>query len=88
MTEFMLQHIQVSKDIAMKEQYTFIFSVEEVNQMVREGVPFREAYQKVGKEIKDGSFNPSREIAHSHEGSIGNLCNVEIQKKFKTAFNA
>lgn len=88
MTEFMLQHIKVSEGVADKEQYKFIYSVEEVNKLVGRGVPFREAYRQVAKEIKNGSFDPDRKVTHSHEGSIGNLCNEEIQKKFDAAFKA
>lgn len=88
MTEFMLQHIHVEKKAANKKEYKFIFSVEEVNRLVSKGIPFREAYQKIGEEIEDGSFNPVREISHTHEGSIGNLCNEQIREKFEAAFQA
>lgn len=88
MTEFMLQHIHVEKKAANKKEYKFIFSVEEVNRLVNKGIPFREAYQKIGEEIEDGSFNPVREISHTHEGSIGNLCNEQIREKFEAAFQA
>lgn len=86
MTRFMLKHVEIAEDIASKEKYKYIYSVEEVNRLVQNGMPFREAYQKVGKEIEEGSFDPHKEIKHTHEGSIGNLCNEEIQAKFNAAF--
>jgi len=59
--------------------YNPIFSVEVVNQLVLKGMPFRDAYKKVGHDIMDGKFTPSTEIHHTHEGSIGNLCNNRIE---------
>jgi len=88
MTQFMLKHVEVEINISEEEKYKYIYSVEEVNKRVQSGVPFREAYQQVGKEINEGSFNPDQEITHTHEGSIGNLCNQEIEKKFKTALQS
>jgi argininosuccinate lyase len=82
-TEMMLQHIQIKKDILTDEKYKYLFSVEAVNEEVLAGVPFREAYQKVGKAIEDNSFNPSTNIYHTHEGSIGNLCNEQNVKQMK-----
>ena len=55
-----------------------IFSVEEVNRLAREGMPFRDAYKKVGLDIEAGNFSHSKQVHHTHEGSIGNLCNDEI----------
>lgn len=74
-TELMLQHIQIKNDILSDEKYKYLFSVEVVNEEVLTGVPFREAYKKVGKAIEDGSFKIPTQINHTHEGSIGNLCN-------------
>ena len=56
-----------------------MFSVEEVNRLAREGMPFRDAYKKVGLDIEAGSFTPNKDIHHTHEGSIGNLCNDKIK---------
>ena len=56
-----------------------MFSVEEVNRLAREGMPFRDAYKKVGLDIEAGNFTPNKDIHHTHEGSIGNLCNDKIQ---------
>jgi argininosuccinate lyase len=83
MMHYMLQHIQIKSGILNDAQYTYLFSVEEVNRRVLGGMPFREAYKEVGLEIEKGNFNPDREINHSHEGSIGNLNLTEIQHKFK-----
>jgi argininosuccinate lyase len=76
---FMLSGIKVKQDILADVKYDLLFSVERVNQLVLEGVPFREAYQIIGKEINEGTYTPSRELHHSHEGSIGNLCNDQIK---------
>jgi argininosuccinate lyase len=78
----MLENIQVKDNILKDEKYKYVFSVEEVNKLVLEGIPFREAYQIVGKGIASGDFNPDYEINHTHEGTIGNLCNDAIQNKF------
>jgi argininosuccinate lyase len=80
MMDFMLQHIQIKNDILKDEKYKYLFSVEAVNKEVLSGVPFREAYQKVGNAINKGDFEFSGDIHHTHEGSIGRLCNDEIQK--------
>jgi argininosuccinate lyase len=82
-TELMLKHIQIKKDILADEKYKYLFSVEAVNEEVLAGVPFREAYKKVGKAIEDNSFNPAVNINHTHEGSIGNLCNEQNVKLMK-----
>lgn len=65
------------------ERYRFLFSVEAVNQLVLEGQPFRDAYRLVGEQIANGTFNPPREVKHTHEGSIGNLCLPEIRAKWE-----
>ncbi len=79
MTWFMLGNIQVKKDILADEKYKFLFSVELVNRLVQEGMPFRDAYKEVGRRIAEGTYNPPREVKHAHGGSIGNLCNDEIR---------
>jgi argininosuccinate lyase len=60
------------------EKYKFLFSVEEVNKLVLQGMPFRDAYKKVGMDIEQGNFKYSTGVTHTHEGSIGNLCNPQI----------
>ena len=74
----MMSEIKVNENILDDEKYAPIFSVEEVNRLVNEGMPFRDAYKKVGLEIEAGNFTPDRNIRHTHEGSIGNLCNEAI----------
>ncbi|PAU93603.1 argininosuccinate lyase [Aliifodinibius salipaludis] len=81
-SEFMLRHIEVNDDIMKEEKYKYIYSVEEVNKKVLEGIPFREAYQRVAKSIEEGHFQPDRNLNHTHEGSIGNLCIDKIREKF------
>ncbi|WP_353123640.1 argininosuccinate lyase [Dysgonomonas capnocytophagoides] len=76
----MIGEIKVNQDIIKNDKYTYIFSVEEVNRLVlEEGVPFRDAYKKVGLDIEAGKFNHDRTVHHTHEGSIGNLCNDQIE---------
>lgn len=82
-TTFMLAHIEIKQDILSDPKYDYLFSVEVVNKEVLEGIPFREAYRNIGQAIASGTYQPLREINHTHEGSIGNLCNKEIQAAFK-----
>lgn len=79
MTHLMLSNIEVKKDILVDDKYRFLFSVEEVNKLVLTGMPFRDAYRKVGMEIEQGDYHPQREVRHTHEGSIGNLCLPEVK---------
>lgn len=88
MAAFIVDKINVNQDILNDERYKYLFSVEEVNQEVLNGLPFREAYKKVGKAIENGDFNPELKVDHSHKGSIGNLCNHDISHKFQTIFAA
>jgi argininosuccinate lyase len=81
-TIFMLENLEVRLDILTDERYRLLFSVERVNELVLQGLPFREAYQKVGKEIAEGTFSIPDKLHHTHEGSIGNLCNAEIGQQF------
>ena len=78
MTAYMLEHIKVRKDILSDPEYDAVFSVEEVNRLVLEGIPFREAYRQVGAAIENGTFKADRHLHHTHEGSMGNLCNDRI----------
>lgn len=82
MTIFMLKEIKVKENILKDPFYKHIFSVEEVNHLVLQGVPFRDAYKKVGYAIEKDDFQPDQEkLKHTHEGSIGNLCTKEIKSK-------
>ena len=74
----MIAGIQVNKELLNEDRYDLIFSVEEVNRLTLSGVPFRDAYKQVGLAIEAGSFSPDKGVLHTHEGSIGNLCNDEI----------
>ena len=78
MATYIIRRIEVNKDILADNRYDAMFSVEEVNRLAKEGMPFRDAYKKVGLDIEAGRFVPDKEIHHTHEGSIGNLCNQEI----------
>jgi argininosuccinate lyase len=78
----MLKNIIIHRDITDNPVYNSIFSTEEVNRLVRSGVPFRDAYKKVGEIVKRGSFSKTVLSDYSHEGSIGNLCNEEIAGLF------
>ena len=80
MAGLMLSNIQVKKDLLRDEKYKYLFSVEEVNKLVLQGIPFRDAYKKIGLDIEAGNFNYTPATAHTHEGSIGNLCNKQIQQ--------
>ena len=85
---FMLEHISVKKDVLDDPKYDYLFSVEVVNNEVLKGVPFREAYKNIGIAIDAGEFQPSKEVNHTHEGSIGNLGNDQIQRIFKEVIDA
>jgi argininosuccinate lyase len=76
-----LGKIEVNKNILSEEKYNYLFSVEEVNRLVVEGIPFREAYKQVAEKIEKGDFEPEKIIKHTHEGSIGNLCLDKISAK-------
>lgn len=78
---FSLAEIKVNKDILEDEKYDYLFSVDTLNELVQNGMPFRDAYKKMGQEIQQGTFTPKRDISHSHEGSLGNLCLPEIKSK-------
>jgi argininosuccinate lyase len=86
MSHFMLKSIQVRKGILEDPFYMHLFSVEVVNELVLKGVPFRDAYKQVGEDIEAKRFVPNQDkVAHSHEGSIGNLCLAEIRTKLEFA---
>lgn len=80
-SRFMLENIQVNPAAIQDEKYNYIYSVEAVNKLVMEGIPFREAYQAIGHQIMDNKYQPLKEVNHTHQGSIGNLCNAEIKEK-------
>ncbi len=80
MTGLMLSNMQVQPNILSDEKYKYLFSVEEVNKLVAAGMPFRDAYKEVGLAIENGTYQYSTAIHHTHEGSIGNLCNEAIRQ--------
>lgn len=84
MATLMLENIHIKEHIIADEKYRYLFSVEEVNKLVLQGVPFREAYQQIGRQIEAGQFTYSTQLHHTHEGSIGNLCNPQIQHQMDT----
>lgn len=88
MAEFMLQHITVKTDILNDPKYDYLFSVDEVNRLALSGTPFRDAYKQVGLAIEQGNFNPEKTVQHTHEGSIGNLCNDQILAAMQTVVSS
>ena len=85
MTGLMLTNIQVKENILQDEKYRYIFSVEAVNELVNQGISFRDAYKQVGNLIDEGKFkyDTSKALHHTHEGSIGNLCNDQIREQME-----
>lgn len=88
MAGLMLTNIEIKKNILAGEEYKYLFSVEEVNKLVNTGMPFRDAYQKIGTDIEAGNFKYDTSLHHTHEGSIGNLCTAEIKKQMQKVFNS
>ncbi|WP_047247251.1 argininosuccinate lyase [Maribacter thermophilus] len=80
---FSLKEMQVNKGILEDPKYDYLFSVDTLNELVQSGMPFRDAYKKMGMEIQEGTFTPKRDIHHTHEGSLGNLCLEEIRAKME-----
>lgn len=78
MSAYIIRKMEVNEAILEDSRYDLIFSVEEVNRLATEGMPFRDAYKKVGLDIEAGNFTPNKNVRHTHEGSIGNLCTNEI----------
>jgi argininosuccinate lyase len=83
MLTYMVGKIKVNRNILDDERYRYLFSVEALNKLVLAGTPFRDAYKQVGMEINNGNFTPVQGVAHTHEGSIGNLCNEQIKTKMQ-----
>ncbi len=84
---FMLENLQIKPNLLADHKYDLLFSVERVNELVMQGVPFRDAYTQVGNEINNGQYSASRTLNHTHEGSIGNLCNEEIKNLMNIEMN-
>lgn len=84
MASFMLEHIQVNTDILSDPRYDYLFTVEDVNRLALGGMPFRDAYKTVGMQVQRGEYRPTKSVHHTHEGSIGNLCNDRIAAKMRS----
>lgn len=82
MVNAMMSQLKVNKNILDDKRYELMFSVEEVNRLAQEGTPFRDAYKQVGLAIERGEFTAPTSVSHTHEGSIGNLCNDRIKQLF------
>ena len=82
---FSLKEIRINESIIEDPKYDYLFSVDTLNELVQNGMPFRDAYKQMGQEINEGTFTPKRDISHSHEGSLGNLCLDEIREKMENS---
>lgn len=87
MTNYIIDKIKVNEHILDDDRYMAMFSVEEVNRLAAEGMPFRDAYKKVGLDIEAGNFHHDKSVCHTHEGSIGNLCNDKIEALMRKIMN-
>lgn len=87
MCDFMLQHIRVNRDILSDPRYDYLFTVEDVNRMTLEGIPFREAYRTIGMQVQHGEYKPTRTVSHTHIGSIGNPSNDRIILKMQSVLS-
>ena len=87
MCDFMLAHIRVKDNILDDPKYNYLFTVEDVNRLALNGMPFREAYRTVGMQVQNGEYTPTKSVHHTHEGSIGNLCNDKIAEKMQAVMN-
>ncbi len=88
MAAYIINKIEVREDILDDPRYDLMFSVEEVNRLAASGMPFRDAYKKVGLDIEAGHFHPDKHIHHTHEGSIGNLCNDRIAALMQQTYDS
>ncbi len=87
--DLILQNIEVEHNILKEETlYRHLYTVESVNKLVQQGIPFREAYQEIGKMVMDNTYQPDTVVKHTHQGSMGNLCNEKIREKFMNNFHA
>ena len=85
MMVFSLKEVKINTNILEDPKYDYLFSVDTLNEMVKNGMPFRDAYKTMGKAIENNTFKPKKDIEHTHEGSLGNLCLEEIRGKFPNA---
>lgn len=87
MATLMFENIDIKKDILTDEKYKYLFTVEEMNKLVLQGIPLRDAYKKIGAEVESGTFQAQRQVSHTHEGSIGNLQNESIKGIMENVIN-
>ncbi len=87
-TSYAIANMRVKENLMEDSRYKAAFSVEEANRLVGEGIPFRDAYRRVADEIRDGSFRFRGKLHHTHEGSIGNLCNAEIARRMESVLSS
>ncbi|MBP8849854.1 MAG: argininosuccinate lyase [Breznakibacter sp.] len=87
LTNYSVERIIVKENVIENEMYNYAFSVEDVNNLVLSGVPFRDAYKQVGLEIEAGTYKPTKTVDHTHEGTIGNLCTSQIKDKMVSAIS-
>jgi argininosuccinate lyase len=87
MTTYIIDRMRVNENILDDARYDAMFSVEEVNRLAAEGMPFRDAYKKVGLDIEAGNFTHNKQVNHTHAGSIGNLCNNHIEALMQQTIN-
>ena len=85
---FSLKEIQIREKILEDPKYKYVFSVDTLNEWVKEGMPFRDAYKKMGEAINKGDYQPKKELDHTHLGSLGNLALDEIQTKMEQALKS
>jgi argininosuccinate lyase len=83
MSDYMLRNIRINVSITDNPLYDYLFTVEDVNRKALSGVPFRDAYREIGKQVQEKTYRPNREVIHTHEGSIGNLCTDRIKEKME-----
>jgi argininosuccinate lyase len=88
MSDYMLHNIRINTSITDNPLYDYLFTVEDVNRKVLSGVPFRDAYREIGRQVQEKTYKPDREIHHTHEGSTGNLCNDKISEKMAKRLSA
>jgi len=84
LAQLMFKHVIINKGIIDREKYKDVFSVEVLNRLVLDGMPFRDAYIAVGRSVEDGTYQPEKTVNHTSEGTIGNLCNEQITDKFNS----
>ena len=88
MMQYVMEHVKVNDNILDNNTYKYLYSVEEVNKKVKTGIPFRDAYKEVAREINSGRYRPGRDHGYTHLGSIGNPGTEDGEAKLKSAYEA